>query len=417
MTPPLRGLRVLELARVLAGPWAGQLLADLGADVVKVERPGAGDDTRAWGPPFVEGKNGEPLSAAYFHACNRGKRSITADFETEEGRAIVRRLAAHADVLIENFKVGGLKKHGLDYESLRKINPRLVYCSITGFGQDGPYAHRAGYDLMIQGMGGIMDLTGEPGGEPQKIGVAYADIFTGVYATVGILAALKGRDATGEGCHIDMSLLDTQVGVLANQAMIYLVSGTAPHRMGNAHPTIVPYQVLPVADGHLIVAVGNDAQFARFAKVLGAPELAGDPRFLRNADRVRQRAELVPILQALCRKFSRDALLAALEREGVPAGPINTLDDVFADPQVVARGMRLDLADRGGEGRIAPGHPLADCARRRGGGRAPRFARAWRRHRRRSRRSGLGRRSTRVTFPAIRAKGSLATFRREREGR
>jgi crotonobetainyl-CoA:carnitine CoA-transferase CaiB-like acyl-CoA transferase len=345
MTSPLQGLRVLELARVLAGPWAGQLLADLGADVVKVERPGAGDDTRGWGPPFVEGHGGELLSAAYFHSCNRGKRSIAADFETEEGRALVRRLAAHADVLIENFKVGGLKKHDLDYESLRKINPRLVYCSITGFGQDGPYAHRAGYDMMIQGMGGIMDLTGEPDGEPQKIGVAYADIFTGVYAVVGILAALRGRDATGEGCHVDMSLLDTQVSVLANQGMIYLVSGAAPHRMGNAHPSIVPYQVLPVADGHFIVAVGNNTQFARFTKVLGAPELAADPRFVHNADRVKHRAELVPTLQDLCRKFSRDALLGALEKEGVPAGPINTLTDVFTDPQVVARGMRLDLAD------------------------------------------------------------------------
>jgi len=354
MIPPLHGLRVLELARVLAGPWAGQLLADLGADVVKVERPGAGDDTRAWGPPFVEGIGGEAGSAAYFHACNRGKRSITADFETEEGCALVRRLASHADVLIENFKVGGLKKHGLDYDSLRKVNPRLVYCSITGFGQDGPYAHRPGYDLMIQGMGGIMDLTGEPGGEPQKIGVAYADIFTGVYAAVGILAALRHRDETGEGSHVDMSLLDTQVSVLANQGMIYLVSGVAPRRMGNAHPSIVPYQVLPVEDGHFIVAVGNDTQFTHFVAVLGAPELAGDPRFLHNADRVRHRAELIPILSALTAKMSRDALLSALEKAGVPAGPINSMVDVFADPQVIARGMRLDLADAAAKGGSVP---------------------------------------------------------------
>jgi crotonobetainyl-CoA:carnitine CoA-transferase CaiB-like acyl-CoA transferase len=354
MFPPLHGLRVLELARVLAGPWAGQMLADLGADVVKVERPGSGDDTRAWGPPFVEGRNGEQLSAAYFHACNRGKRSVTADFETEEGRGLVRRFASHADVVIENFKVGGLKKHGLDYASLKKVNPRLVYCSITGFGQDGPYAHRPGYDLMIQGMGGIMDLTGEPGGEPQKVGVAYADIFTGVYSVVAILAALRRRDEAGEGAHIDMSLLDTQVGVLANQGMLQLVSGVTPHRMGNAHPTIVPYRVLPVADGHFIVAVGNDPQFARFVKVLGAPELASDPRFLHNADRVKHRADLDAILPALTLKMTRDMLLAALEKENVPAGPINTVADVFADPQVVARRMRLDLSDGAAKGGTVP---------------------------------------------------------------
>jgi crotonobetainyl-CoA:carnitine CoA-transferase CaiB-like acyl-CoA transferase len=342
---PLAGVKVIDCSIALTGPYAAALLADQGADVVKVERPGAGDDTRGWGPPFVEGRDGAPGSAAYFHSCNRGKRSIAADFEAEEGRALVRRLASHADVVIENFKVDGLRKHGLDYESLRKINPRLVYCSITGFGQDGPYAHRPGYDLMIQGMGGIMDLTGEPDREPQKIGVAYADVFTGVYATVAILAALRGRDTTGEGCHVDMALLDTQVSVLANQGLSYLVSGAAPHRMGNAHPSIVPYQVLPVADGHFIVAVGNDPQFARFVKVLGAPELATDPRFLHNSDRVRHRAELVAILAALTVRMTRAALLSALEKEGVPAGPINTVADVFADPQVVARKMRLDLAD------------------------------------------------------------------------
>lgn len=340
---PLEGLKVLELARILAGPWVGQLLADLGADVVKVERPGAGDDTRGWGPPFIEGADGGDLSAAYFHSCNRGKRSIAADFETPEGQELVRKLAAHADVVIENFKVGGLKKYGLDYESLRKVNPRLVYCSITGFGQDGPYASRAGYDFMIQGMGGIMDLTGDPDGEPQKIGVAYVDIFTGVYSVVGILAALRRRDVTGEGAHLDMALLDVQTSVLANQAMNYLASGKSPRRMGNAHPNIVPYQVFPVADGHVIVAVGNDGQFARFAAVLGRPELAEDERFRTNAGRVRHRPELVPVLTELTLKTTRDALLSALEAQGVPAGPINTVADVFADPHVVARGMKIDL--------------------------------------------------------------------------
>ena len=296
MNPPLHGLRVLELARILAGPWAGQILADLGADVVKVERPGSGDDTRGWGPPFIDAADGGDLSAAYFHSCNRGKRSVTADFEMEEGRAIVRRLAGHADVLIENFRVGSLKRHGLDYAGLRVENPRLVYCSISGFGQTGPYAPRAGYDFIIQGMGGIMDLTGPPEGEPQKIGVAFADIFTGVYSTVAILAALRRRDETGEGAHIDMALLDTQVGVLANQAMNYLASGRAPKRMGNAHPNIVPYQVFPVSDGHVIVAVGNDAQFVRFAEILDVPELATDDRFTSNAARVKNRDALVPLL-------------------------------------------------------------------------------------------------------------------------
>ena len=351
---PLEGLKVLELARILAGPWVGQLLADLGADVVKVERPGAGDDTRGWGPPFIEGADGEDLSAAYFHSCNRGKRSIEADFETPEGQDIVRGLAAHADVVIENFKVGGLKKYGLDYRSLKAVNPRLVYCSITGFGQDGPYAARAGYDFMIQGMGGIMDLTGDPEGEPQKIGVAYADIFTGVYSVVGILAALRRRDQTGEGAHLDMALLDVQTSVLANQAMNYLASGKTPRRMGNAHPNIVPYQVFPVSDGHVIVAVGNDGQFARFAAVLGRPDLAQDKRFRTNAGRVRYRTELVPVLTVLTLRISREALLSALEAQGVPAGPINTVADVFADPQVVARGMRIDLPSPAAAGGTIP---------------------------------------------------------------
>ncbi len=343
MRPPLSGLRVLELARILAGPWAGQLLADLGADVVKVERPGVGDDTRGWGPPFIQAADGGHLSAAYFHSCNRGKRSIEADFETPEGQAIVKRLARHADVLIENFKVGGLKKYGLDFERLRAENPRLIYCSITGFGQDGPAASRAGYDFMIQGMGGIMDLTGAPDGEPQKVGVAYADIFTGLYAAIAIQAALRRRDATGEGAHLDLALLDAQVGVLANQAMNYLTSGLPPKRLGNAHPNIVPYQVFPVADGHVIVAVGNDGQFARFTSLLGAPELAVDPRFLSNADRVANRDALAPILVARTQRMSRDALLAVCESKGVPAGPINSVAEVFEEPQVRFRGMRVDL--------------------------------------------------------------------------
>jgi glutaryl-CoA transferase len=351
---PLEGLKVLELARILAGPWVGQLLADLGADVVKVERPGAGDDTRGWGPPFVEAEDGGDLSAAYFHSCNRGKRSIAADFETPEGQELVRKLAAHADVVIENFKVGGLKKYGLDYASLKQINPRLVYCSITGFGQDGPYASRAGYDFMIQGMGGIMDLTGDPDGEPQKIGVAYVDIFTGVYSVVGILAALRKRDATGQGAHLDMALLDVQTSVLANQAMNYLASGKAPRRMGNAHPNIVPYQVFPVADGHVIVAVGNDGQFARFVAVLGRPELAQDERFGSNAGRVGHRAELAPLLTGLTLAFTREDLLSALEKQGVPAGPINTVADVFADPQVIARGMKIDLPSEAARGGAIP---------------------------------------------------------------
>jgi crotonobetainyl-CoA:carnitine CoA-transferase CaiB-like acyl-CoA transferase len=354
MTKPLEGLKVLELARILAGPWVGQLLADLGADVVKVERPGAGDDTRGWGPPFVEGAEGGDLSAAYFHSCNRGKRSIAVDFETPEGQDLVRRLAAQADVVVENFKVGGLKKYGLDWDSLRRVNPRLVYCSITGFGQNGPYAARAGYDFMIQGMGGIMDLTGAPEGEPQKIGVAYVDIFTGVYSVVGILAALFRRDRTGQGAHVDMALLDVQTSVLANQALNYLASGKAPRRMGNAHPNIVPYQVFPVADGHVIVAVGNDGQFARFVSVLGRADLAQDERFRTNAGRVRHRVALVPILTELTLRVPRDGLLAALEVQGVPAGPINTVADVFADPQVIARGMRIDLPAPAAKGGAIP---------------------------------------------------------------
>ncbi|ADZ71315.1 CaiB/BaiF CoA transferase family protein [Polymorphum gilvum] len=342
MSAPLEGLKVLEVARILAGPWAGQTLADLGADVIKVESP-AGDDTRTWGPPFVTSDTGEALDAAYYHACNRGKRSITIDFQTPEGQALVRRLAADADVLIENFKVGGLAKYGLDYASLKEVNPRLIYCSITGFGQDGPYAHRAGYDFMIQGMAGIMDLTGAPDGEPQKVGVAIADIFTGTYGVVGILAALRRRDRTGVGEHVDMALLDTQVAVLANQAQNYFVSGKAPRRLGNAHPNIVPYQVFPASDGHLIIACGNDGQFVRLCGVLGNPPFASDPAYATNAGRVAGRDALVPQIAALTRTFTRDDLLAQLEQVGVPAGPINTVADVFDDPQVRHRAMKVDL--------------------------------------------------------------------------
>ena len=369
---PLEGLRVLELARILAGPWIGQAFADLGADVVKVERPGCGDDTRGWGPPFVEPADGETAAAAYFHAANRGKRSVAADFETEEGRATVRHLASHADVLIENFKVGGLSRHGLDFESLRATNPRLVYCSVTGFGQTGPYADRAGYDFMIQAMGGIMDLTGAPDGEPQKIGVAFADIMTGLYGVAGILAALRQRDATGLGAHVDMALLDVQVAVLANQAMNYLVGGRTPRRLGNQHPNIVPYQVFPVADGHLVVAVGNDGQFARLASVLGQPSLAADPRFASNALRVANRADLIPIITAATLRHPGASLLASLDREGVPAGPINTVAQVFDDPQVIARGLRVDLPAPAAKGGFVPSvaSPIVIDGRRMVAGRA-----------------------------------------------
>ncbi|WP_430512832.1 CaiB/BaiF CoA transferase family protein [Pannonibacter phragmitetus] len=342
MGAPLEGLKVLELARILAGPWAGQTLADLGADVIKVESP-AGDDTRTWGPPFLTGVDGEPSDAAYYHACNRGKRSITADFTTAEGQALVHRLVQDADILIENFKVGGLVKYGLDYDSLKAVNPRLIYCSITGFGQDGPYAHRAGYDFMIQGTGGLMDLTGDRDGEPQKVGVAIADIFTGVYGVIGILAALRRRDMTGEGEHVDMALLDTQVAVLANQAENYFISGKAPRRLGNAHPNIVPYQVFPSSDGHLIIACGNDGQFQRLCGILGCPQFAKDPAYATNAGRVAGRDVLVPQLAELTARFTRDDLLAELEKAGVPAGPINTVADVFEDPQVLHRQLKVDL--------------------------------------------------------------------------
>ncbi len=336
---PLAGLKVVELARILAGPWAGQLLADLGATVVKVESP-EGDDTRRWGPPFIE-TDGE-AAAAYFHACNRGKLSVVADFATEEGRAIVRRLAAEADILIENFRVGGLDRHGLGYDALSVANPGLVWCSITGFGQDGPYAARAGYDVMIQGMSGLMSITGEAEGEPTKVGVAVVDLFTGVYASTAILAALHQRGVTGRGQRIDMALLDVALAMNANQAMNALATGRAPGRMGNAHPNIVPYQVFPCADGHAIIAVGNDGQFRRFATLLGLADVAADPAYATNASRLAQRDRLVGLLSERTSVMSRDALLAACEAEGVPAGPINDIAEALADPQVVVRRLRID---------------------------------------------------------------------------
>jgi crotonobetainyl-CoA:carnitine CoA-transferase CaiB-like acyl-CoA transferase len=351
---PLEGLKVVELARILAGPWAGQALADLGADVVKVERPGSGDDTRGWGPPFLAGEDGERLDAAYFHACNRGKRSLAVDFEKPEGQDIVRRLATQADVLIENFKTGGLSKYGLDYASLSAVNPRLVYCSITGFGHDGPYAHRAGYDFIIQGMGGVMDLTGEPDGEPQKPGVAFADIFTGLYSVIAIQAALRRREITGRGTEIDMALFDTQLAVLANQAMNYFVSGAPPRRMGNAHPNLVPYQVFEAADGPLIVATGNDRQARDFCRIVGRADLGLDPAYKTNADRIRRREAYIGALSEATRKMRRAELLEALEAAQVPAGPINTVAEAFADPQAIARGMRTVLPATAVRGGSAP---------------------------------------------------------------
>lgn len=337
---PLAGIKVVELARILAGPWAGQTLADLGAEVIKIEAP-EGDDTRRWGPPFIE--VGGERTAAYFHATNRGKRSITADFRTPEGQELVRRLVADADILIENFKVGGLEKYGLDYASLRAVNPGLIYCSVTGFGQTGPYAHRAGYDYIIQGMSGLMSVTGEPDGQPQKVGVAVTDIFTGLYGVVGILSALHRRHLTGEGEHVDMALLDVATSVMANQAMNYLVSGQAPKMMGNAHPNLAPYAVFDCADGWIILAVGNDGQFRRLCDVLGLDGMADDARFATNADRVANREAMTARLTAATTTWSKADLLAACEGAGVPAGPINSLDEVFVDPQVEARGLRLDM--------------------------------------------------------------------------
>jgi crotonobetainyl-CoA:carnitine CoA-transferase CaiB-like acyl-CoA transferase len=355
MPGPLAGLRVLELARILAGPWAGQILADLGADVVKVERSKTGDDTRAWGPPFIEGKDGNHLGAAYFHSTNRGKRSIECDFESDEGKRIVRKLAARSDVLIENFKVGGLTKFGLDYKSLAPDCPRLIYCSVTGFGQDGPYAHRAGYDLMAQGMGGFMSLTGTADGEPTRAGVPVSDIMTGMYAVIGILAALQQRQRTGKGCYVDAALVDTTVGVLANQGLNFLASGKVPGRIGNAHPNIVPYQVFPVADGYIIIATGNDSQYQKLCGVLGAPELGKHPDYIDNRSRLERRNDIVAKISALTVKFKMQDLADKLEAVGVPAGPINNLDQVFDDPHVRHRGMKLDIKSDHARGGTIPG--------------------------------------------------------------
>jgi crotonobetainyl-CoA:carnitine CoA-transferase CaiB-like acyl-CoA transferase len=346
--PPLSGIRVIELARVLAGPWAGQMLADLGADVIKVENPDGGDDTRQWGPPFVEGQDGENLSAAYYHSANRGKRSITADLKTEQGQELVRRLVKTANVVIENFKLGGLVKYGLDYESLKKINPRIVYCSITGFGQTGPYAGLAGYDYIVQGMSGFMSITGEPDGQPMKAGVAIADIFTGIYAVSAIEAALIHALKTGEGQLIDMALLDVQSAVLANQNMNYLISGKPPARLGNAHPNISPYEVVPTADGYLILAVGNDGQFRRLCAILGIEAHANDERYATNKARVAHRNEVRAFVSAQTLKWNKAELLQACETNAVPAGAINTIEDMFSDPQIVARGLRIDLEDSAG---------------------------------------------------------------------
>jgi crotonobetainyl-CoA:carnitine CoA-transferase CaiB-like acyl-CoA transferase len=351
---PLSGLKVVELARILAGPWAGQVLADLGAEVVKVESP-AGDDTRTWGPPFVDDGDGR-ASAGYYFSCNRGKRSVIADFARADDLARVKALIADADVVIENFKVGGLARFGLDYPTLAAAHPRLVYCSITGFGQTGPYAHRPGYDFIIQGMSGIMDLTGEPDGAPQKSGVAFADIFTGLYAVIAIQAALAMRERTGRGQHVDMALLDVMTGVLANQAMNWFLSGTTPPRVGNAHVNVSPYAVFPCADGWFILAAGNDAQYLRAMRVLG---IAPRPEWATNAGRLEHRAALFAAIEAAARQRPRDDLLAELEAAGVPVGPINTVAQAFADPQVVHRGMRIDVVRE--DGTVLPGlrSPLA----------------------------------------------------------
>ncbi len=353
----LAGVRVLDLSRVLAGPWCTQTLADLGADVIKVERPGNGDDTRGWGPPFLKDREGaDTAEAAYYLGTNRNKRSITVDIGTPQGQALIRTLVTNSDVFVENFKVGDMARFGLDAAALCELNPRLVYCSVTGFGQTGPYRERAGYDYAVQGIGGLMSVTGErddrPGGGPQKVGVAVTDLFTGMYAAVAILAALRHRDACGQGQVIDMALLDTQVAMLANLGANYLTTGIAPTRMGNAHQNIVPYQVFEVADGHLILAVGNDGQFAKFCAVAGQPALALDPLYTRNADRVRHRETLVPLLAALLIQRSKSDWLAALEAAKVPCGAINSLDEVFADPQVHERGMTVAMA-----------HPLTDSLR------------------------------------------------------
>lgn len=363
MSGALSHIRVLDLSRVLAGPWAGQIFGDLGAEVIKVERPGSGDDTRHWGPPYIKDAEGnDSREAAYFQSANRNKQSLTLDFTQPEGQRLVRELVAQCDVLLENFKVGGLAAYGLDYESLKAINPRLIYCSITGFGQSGPYAKRAGYDFMIQGLGGLMSLTGRPEGEegagPMKVGVALTDILTGLYATVGVLAALNQREQSGVGQHIDVALLDVQVACLANQAMNYLATGVSPKRLGNAHPNIVPYQDFPSADGNFILAVGNDGQFRKFCEVAGIASLADDPRFVTNRARVAHRAELIPLLRQATVFKTTAQWIELLEKAGVPCGPINDLQQVFADPQVQARGLRLDLPNAMGSSTPQVASPL-----------------------------------------------------------
>ncbi|MBX9739701.1 MAG: CoA transferase [Beijerinckiaceae bacterium] len=345
----LAGLRVLDMSRVLAGPWAGQMLGDLGAEVIKIERPGTGDDTRGWGPPYLRDQEGaETSESAYFLCANRNKKSVTIDMTHTDGQKLLARLAQSSDILIENFKVGGLKKYGLDFEQLHKLNPRLIYCSITGFGQTGPYAPRAGYDFLVQAMGGLMSVTGQKDEAPQKVGVAITDILTGLHATVAILAALAHRHATGRGQHIDLSLLDTQIASLANQSSSYLVTGVAPSRLGNSHPSIVPYQDLPTSDGAMIVAVGNDAQFARLCECLGQPGWAADVRFATNRSRVENRALLEPLMKQETMRESTAYWVALLEKAGVPCGPVNSIADVFEDPHVKARGARFEME-----------HPLA----------------------------------------------------------
>ena len=354
MNTALGHLRVLDMSRILAGPWASQILADMGAEVIKIERPNQGDDTRSWGPPYARDQQGQDTSeSAYYLSTNRGKKSVTVDITQKAGQKIICQLARESDVVLENFKVGGLKKYGLDYESLKKINPQIIYCSITGFGQTGPYANRPGYDFAIQGMGGLMSITGQPddvaGGGPQKVGVALADITSGLYATIAILAALANRYETGEGQYIDLALLDVQTAVLANQAMNYLTTGQAPGRLGNAHPNIVPYQSFATANGYVILAVGNDSQFKRFCKLANHDELADDLRFTTNRERVRNRAILIPIIEKIMQQRNSEEWLQKLDEENIPCGPINTIDKVFANEQIQHRGMQLKMS-----------HPVAE---------------------------------------------------------
>lgn len=363
MSAPLANTRVLDLSRILAGPWCGQILADLGADVIKVERPKRGDDTRGWGPPFLKDSTGNDTGdAAYYLSANRGKRSITVDITNPKGQALLRKLVAESDILLENYKAGGLAKYGLDYGSLHAINPRLIYCSITGFGHTGPYRHRPGYDFMIQALGGLMSITGErddtPGAGPQKVGVAMADILTGLYASIAVLAGLAHRERTGEGQHIDLALFDVQVACLANQAMNYLVGGEVPTRMGNAHPNIVPYQAFATADGHIILAVGNDEQFVRFCGVAGLESMARDERYSSNAARVQRRDELIPLIEAAMSKRTSEAWLSTLESAGIPCGPINSIAEVFDNPQLQHRGMQITMEHAAGTEVTMPGSPL-----------------------------------------------------------